>query len=73
MVETRAWKANRGLPVESEKCRICRQAKQTVTHWLSEYTRIAATEYLKRHNNDANYTTTMDKNNKKIFSCPKNI
>ena len=28
MVETRAWKANRGLPVESDKCRICIQARK---------------------------------------------
>ena len=49
-METRAWKGNRGLPVESDRCRICRQAKETVMHWLSGYTRLAATEYLKRHN-----------------------
>ena len=35
IVETRAWKANRGLAAESDKCRICRQAKETVIHWLS--------------------------------------
>ena len=51
MVETRAWKANRGLPVESDKCRICRQVKETVMHWFSSCTKIAAAEYLKRHNN----------------------
>ena len=50
MVKTRAWKANRGLHVESDKCRVCRQAKETVKHWLSGYIRLAATEYLKRHN-----------------------
>ena len=32
MVEASAWKADRGLPVESDKCRICRQAKETVMH-----------------------------------------
>ena len=41
----------RGLPVESDKCRICRKAKKTLMHWLSGCTRLAATEYLKRHNN----------------------
>ena len=51
MVKTRAWKANRDLPVESDKCRICRQAKETVMHWLSGSTKLAATEYLKRQNN----------------------
>ena len=50
MVETRVWKANRGLPVESDKCRICRQAKETIMPWLSVCTGLAATEYLKRHN-----------------------
>ena len=30
MVETRTWKANRALPAESNKCRIYRQAKETV-------------------------------------------
>ena len=28
MVETKAWKANRGLPVESDKCRIWRTARK---------------------------------------------
>ena len=51
MVETRAWKANIGLTVESDKCRICRQPKETVIHWLPRRTRLAATEYLKRNNN----------------------
>ena len=41
----------RRLPVESDKCRICRQVKETVMHWSSGCTRLAATEYLKRHNN----------------------
>ena len=36
---------------ESDKCRVCRKAKETVMHWLSGCTRLAATEYLKRHNN----------------------
>ena len=49
-METRAWKANRGLHVESEKCRIRRQAKETIMHWLSECKGLAATEYLKRYN-----------------------
>ena len=42
---------SKGLPLEIDKCRICRQAKETVMHWLSGCTRQAATEYLKRHNN----------------------
>ena len=28
MMETRAWKANRGILVESDKCRICIQARK---------------------------------------------
>ena len=51
MVETRVWKANRDLSVENDKCRICRQAKETVMNWFSGYTRLAAVKYLKRHNN----------------------
>ena len=43
--------ANRGLPVENDKCRICRQAQETVMHWLLRCARLALTEYLKRHNN----------------------
>ena len=42
---------NKALPVEIDKCRICRQAKEIVMHWSSRCTRQAATEYLKRHNN----------------------
>ena len=47
MVKTRAWEANGGLLVESDKCRICRQTKETVMHWLSACTRLAVTECLK--------------------------
>ena len=46
MVETRELKTNRDLPVKSDKCRIFRQAKETVLDWLSECTRLAAMEYL---------------------------
>ena len=51
MVKTRLWKENRGLHVKSGKSRIYRKAKETVMHWLSICTRLAAMEYLKRHNN----------------------
>ena len=34
-METRAWKTNIVLPVESGKWGICRQAKEAVMHWLS--------------------------------------
>ena len=39
-----------GLPVESDKFRICRQTKETVIHRLSGCTRLATTKYIKRHN-----------------------
>ena len=51
MVKTRLWKKNRGLHVKGGKSRICRKAKETVMHWLSVCTRLAAMEYLKRHKN----------------------
>ena len=51
MIETRGRKANRGLPVKSDACRIFRKAKETVIHWLSEPTRLVATKYLKRNSN----------------------
>ena len=35
MLETRAWKSNRDSPLESDKCGICRQAKEAVMHWFS--------------------------------------
>ena len=47
----KSMEANKGLTLESDKCRICRQIKETVMHWLSECTWLAATEYLKGHNN----------------------
>ena len=36
IVERKALKTNRGLPAESDKCRICRQAKSTVMYRLSD-------------------------------------
>ena len=39
------------LTCRKRKCRICRQAKEKEMHCLSGCTRLAATEYLERHNN----------------------
>ena len=49
MVETRAWKATRGL-TEDGKCRLCREQKETVEHLLAGCKKIANIEYLTRHN-----------------------
>ena len=45
MVETTAWKANRGLSVGSDKYRIRRQTKKKVMHWLLGCTKLAATKF----------------------------
>jgi len=51
MVETRAWKRNRGISVESDKCRLCGQRVEGVMHLVSGCRCLAAREYLMRHNN----------------------
>ena len=51
MVETRAWKACRGLTNGESKCRLCGSFKETVSHLLAGCKILAGTEYLKRHNN----------------------
>ena len=35
MIETRGWKASRGLNVTTENCRLCDAYKETVMHILS--------------------------------------
>ena len=50
MVETRAWKKLRGMG-ETDVCRLCGEAKETVQHLLSGCKKLAATEYLRRHDN----------------------
>ena len=50
MIETRGWKASRGLNVTTENCRICDAHKETVMH-LSGCKALAESDYLKRHNN----------------------
>ena len=51
MVETRKWKAIRGLEVKDENCRLCREYSETVEHILAGCRVIAGTEYLRRHDN----------------------
>ena len=50
MVETRAWKKNRGLIVE-DQCRLCGKFSESLDHLLSGCEKLAGSEYLKRHNN----------------------
>ena len=51
MVETKAWKRNRGIAVENDKCRLCGQCAEGVMHLISGCRCLAAREYLTRHNN----------------------
>ena len=50
MVETRDWKRSRGIPVESNKCRVCGSYKENVQHILAGCKVLAGNEYLVRHN-----------------------
>ena len=49
MVETRAWKAVRGL-IEDEMCRICFSHGEMVEHLVAGCRVLANSEYLTRHN-----------------------
>ena len=51
MIETRGWKASRGLNVTTENCRPCDAYKETVMHILSGCKLQAGSDYLKWHNN----------------------
>ena len=50
VIETRAWKKIRGL-VKDDKCRLCGEHRETVQHILSGCTKLAGSEYVKRHDN----------------------
>ena len=52
MIETRGWKASRGLNVTTENCRLCDAHKETVRQILSGCKVLAGSDYLKRHNNE---------------------
>ena len=49
MVETRAWKAARGL-IEDGRCRVYQEQVETVEHLVAGCKVLANTEYLTRHN-----------------------
>ena len=49
MVETRSWKASRGL-VQSGRCRVCNDQEETVEHLVAGCKVLANNEYLSRHN-----------------------
>ena len=49
MVETRAWKATRGL-IEDGRCRICFSLGETVEHLVAGCRVLTNSEYLTRHN-----------------------
>ena len=49
MVETRSWKAARGL-VEDGMCRLCHAHSETVEHLVAGCKVLANSEYLSRHN-----------------------
>ena len=49
MVETRSWKAVRGL-VEDGRCRVCNEQSGTVEHLVAGCKVLANSEYLSRHN-----------------------
>ena len=51
MIETRAWKALRGIEIESEKYRLCSDKGETVHHLLAGCKVLAGNEYVRRHNN----------------------
>ena len=49
MVETRSWKAARGL-IEDGRCRVCRGQDETVEQLVAGCTVLSNSEYLARHN-----------------------
>ena len=49
MVETRSWKAARGL-VQNRRCRVCHERHETIEHLVAGCKVLANSEYLSRHN-----------------------
>ena len=49
MVETRSWKAARGL-VQDRRCRVCREKDGTIEHLVAGCKILANGKYLSRHN-----------------------
>ena len=50
MIETRAWKKNRGLTNETDLCRLCGKFSG-VLHFASGCQLVVGSQYLTRHNN----------------------
>lgn len=50
MIETRSWLKLRGI-VEVDICRLCGEQKESLQHLLSGCKKLAATEYVRRHDN----------------------
>ena len=50
MVETKAWKKNRGMDIQTDKCRLCGKFLESVMHQASGYQLLAGTKYLQRPN-----------------------
>ena len=48
MVETRSWKAARGL-VQDGRCRVCHERDQTIEYLVAGCKVLANREYLSRH------------------------
>ena len=51
MIETRAWKRNRVLVVDTELCRLCGEVPEGVMHITSRCKMLASREYMTRLNN----------------------
>ena len=49
MVETRLWKAARGL-VQDGRCKVCHERDETIQHLVAGCKVLAKSEYLSRHN-----------------------
>ena len=50
MVETRKWKQKRGIPVLTQRCKLCNSQDESLQHLLSGCKVLAGSEYLTRHN-----------------------
>ena len=51
MIETGAWRRNRGLVVDTDLCRLCGEVLEGVIHITSVCTMLAFREYMTLHNN----------------------
>ena len=51
MIETRGWKASRGLNATIENCSLCEAYKETVMHNVSGCKVLAGSDCIKWHNN----------------------